>query len=359
MRDVPRRVAVFMGAGASRAFGYPLTRDIFPAIWARARDEKLFWGDRAACRELKSGLTDLLPGLSTVSEVPLITHVLSLIDQSVLLTRSPAPGQDIARLQNLRLLLERAVCEVIGRAKPEPGESRLLKRFVAWLKRHRRRVEVGVVSTNYDTCVEQVLFDEYFDRTKRARQTRVAWSTVTHRRIAEEFDFGFGWRMPYENRIAEFRGTPRFRWYKLHGSLNWVGCDLCEHIYVNPDWPINDLAYDKVSSANTCHCGHAKLRPVIVAPSYVRDMRDSNLIQIWRNALEFLRRAEDWYLIGYSLPAEDVAIRSLLVRAYNGREQRPSVTVVTKEADPELKARFEVFFPRTRFSTDGVEGLVS
>jgi hypothetical protein len=40
------------------------------------------------------------------------------------------------------------------------------------------------------------------------------------------------------------------------------------------------------------------------------------LLEIWQTALEALREAETWYIIGYSLPPEDVAIRTILLRAY-------------------------------------------
>ena len=41
----------------------------------------------------------------------------------------------------------------------------------------------------------------------------------------------------------------------------------------------------------------------------VRDIRDSNLLQIWKAAMEALRTADQIVFIGYSLPAEDFAIK--------------------------------------------------
>ena len=39
-------------------------------------------------------------------------------------------------------------------------------------------------------------------------------------------------------------------------------------------------------------------------------------------ALEDLRCADEWIMAGYSLPSEDVAIRSLLLRAFHARRAR-------------------------------------
>ena len=68
----------------------------------------------------------------------------------------------------------------------------------------------------------------------------------------------------------------------------------------------------------------------------VRDIRDPNILQIWMSALEAMRLAGKWHMIGYSMPPEDLAIRSLLIRAFHARGYRddmaqrkaPEVTVV-------------------------------
>jgi hypothetical protein len=56
--------------------------------------------------------------------------------------------------------------------------------------------------------------------------------------------------------------------------------------------------------------------------------RDANLLSVWRVALETLRSAAVWYIIGYSLPPEDIAIRSLLIQAYHARDVSPHLEVV-------------------------------
>jgi hypothetical protein len=88
----------------------------------------------------------------------------------------------------------------------------------------------------------------------------------------------------------------------------------------------------------------------MVAPSMVRDIRDANILQVWMSAVEAMRLAEEWFLIGYSMPAEDIAIRSLLIRAYRGRgydrdislRPAPKVTVIQQE-DRDL-AHYKLLF---------------
>ena len=83
-----------------------------------------------------------------------------------------------------------------------------------------------------------------------------------------------------------------------------------------------------VPTAAACDCG----------PSFVREVRDPILLEIWRNALEVLREADRWIVVGYSLPLEDLAIRSMLLRAYHERDNgRPEVVVIQKaKTEPEV-----------------------
>ncbi len=142
--------------------------------------------------------------------------------------------------------------------------------------------------------------------------------------------------------------------------MNWLRCDLCEHNYINTFGAIADLAFhEDVNDYNTCHCGHAPLRSVIIAPSLVRDIRDVNLLEIWKNTLELLRTATEWVIIGYSFPSEDIAIRSLFLRAYNGHEERPLIRVIQKGEDKTVSSRYKLFFPNCIYETGGLEQFLS
>jgi hypothetical protein len=91
---------------------------------------------------------------------------------------------------------------------------------------------------------------------------------------------------------------------------------------------------------------------VIVAPSLVRDGRDPILLGIWRKALEALRQADEWIIFGYSLPPEDVAIRCMFLRAYQGGGTvgTPRVVVVQKEErEPELM-RYRLLLPKQKYA---------
>jgi hypothetical protein len=341
--------AIFLGAGASKSFGFPLTSEILPIIRTRLKGGELFGDnsyDRRQERRLKVLLRSTFPGLGRIADkdLPLITEVLSLVDYSLSSGSVSAKSLSKVRLEELRRLLERAIVETL-----EPPYSRMdvpvrLRRFVDWI--HGLAVSdggVAIITTNYDISVEMELF----------------YKSGQFVGLEDRFDFGLEWRNPWRDEI-NFRPKSAFcRIYKLHGSLNWLHCPLCGHVYVNTAGSIIHHAFrEKPEDEGTCDCDYWPLEPLIVAPSAVRDVRNSNLVEVWKHSLEALRRADKWIIIGYSFPSEDIAIRSMFLRAYSGRPNKPDVEVIQLRDDSATKARYRILFPGCRYRTGGMEKFV-
>jgi NAD-dependent SIR2 family protein deacetylase len=151
---------------------------------------------------------------------------------------------------------------------------------------------------------------------------------------------------------------------KLHGSVDWMKCELCGWIVCNDVYslqgvPYHSASYEQQDADNTCTCGHWPLRPVIIAPSFVRDIRDINILTIWKTAFEELRTADRWFLIGYSLPIDDYAVRSMLIRALKSRKTPPAIEVYQWGESPETESRYRAFFGRDCvYHKDGMEGFI-
>ena len=348
-------IALFLGAGASKPFGFPVTDEILPEILQRLRRGDLFPGERPSAdpprdsaRELKDLLARLLPGLFAAGVAPpVITDVFSLLDQMIATDSALGPGVDASDLGRLRLLLERAVAEVLARPRAgarRPG-SALQERLARWIHDVCGRRFVSVISTNYDFGLERRLL-----------------SRIPARAIPARVDFGMTWR-PADGAVRRPACPPPPRpslaIYTLHGALNWLRCPLCDHVYIHPSEPIFREGQDpRGDSWRTCSCGYAPLRHVLVAPSMVRAVREPNLLGIWQSALEALRQAAQWVIVGYSLPPQDVAIRSMLLRAYHARPRPPRVRIVQHAKDREVEDRYRVLFPDLVFDAGGIEGFV-
>jgi hypothetical protein len=353
-------LALFLGAGASKPFGFPVTDEILPEVLSRLRRGDLFprgegRGPREAdesARDLGELLERLLPGLFAERVVaPLITDVFSLLDQIIGTGGALGEGADAADLVRLRSLLEHAVAEVLSEPRGVRGRAgaALQERLASWIHRTCAGGRfVSVISTNYDFGLERSLL-----------------SRIPARALPGAVDFGLTWR-PAEGVGARGRrqawprpARPRMAVLKLHGALNWLRCPLCEHVVIHPSQPIFREGQGPLADSwLTCSCGFAPLRHVLVAPSMVRDVRDPNLLSLWQSALEALRAAEEWVIVGYSLPPQDVEIRAMLLRAYRARPQPPRVRVVQAGRSRETEHRYRVMFPDMTFDEGGVEGFV-
>ena len=179
--------------------------------------------------------------------------------------------------------------------------------------------------------------------------------------VARKIDFGFRWIRPDRDQEESFPRPehPCVALYKLHGSTNWLRCPLCENLYINPHDPIAWIAAQEENFAdNQCHCSETRLEAQIVSPSFVREMREPNLIAVWKSALDLLREADQWIIIGYSFPDEDVGIRALFTRAFGSKSRRPLVTVVKR--DEAARVNYESFFPEDslRYLTGSLDLLL-
>jgi hypothetical protein len=367
------RTVLFTGAGCSKAFGYPLVSEILPLIVDRIKDNSLFSSASKKLREyyctlLRDFLVKLSPGIANlVNEgrtdgLPQITDILSqsmymwsaqqdLIDWNfetkAKKLREDSPLDERLTLPDHITLLDLAIIEVIydkGNVK-----ANALDPLINWIKdsnklkktngKTSRTKQVTVISTNYDCSIE--------------------WNILEYgeANIADElFDYGFNWRDVRSGEVYYRSPEANYKMFKLHGSIDWLKCPRCGFIYINPTSDIYGLPLEnRKNDATQCHCGYWPLQPVLVTPSYIREYRDSNILQIWRLSAEELRIADEWIIAGYSLPMEDFAIRSLFLRALHGRTKAPKIKVIQYGDDHRVK--YEQFFGKGTFTyhSDGLE----
>jgi NAD-dependent SIR2 family protein deacetylase len=388
----PKRIVVFLGAGASVPLGYPATNDLLPAIWEglaatanwskwagfrRKRDKKQI-PIRKNRDDLHRILCSILPGLADAGPTlagASIIDVISMLEHCIAERNSPMeppylgkkvrdlPKQRRSRkvrsvpivapatyLIHARHLLTMALNGVLqGLSKKHITKD--LARWMVGRSRQSSASRVTLVSTNYDAAVERCVFDLVAKKGSKQR----------HLKVARRVDFGFTWRDVSGNRHGHLPDAS-LAVFKLHGSLNWLRCETCGHVTINTTERIVSLdAWQVQNQYNSCECG-GLLKSLLVTPSIVRNIRDPSLLAIWNAALEDLRLADQWIFIGYSLPSEDVAIRSLLLRAFHTRKNRKRlrVQVVSFESDEPAapltpQAAFRMFFPRSHFPETAYE----
>jgi len=334
------KIVYFLGAGASYPFGIPLTKELLPQIIEKATNKALFkkiynsgyseTDRRKMEEELMSFLEALMPGLTHCFQnknLPLITDILSIIDHMMANKNIPYKLANGKPMSYYRLLLDRAIYEILNYAEPRNAkEKNNLDKFLKKIEQHiNNKDKITFITTNYDTTFEIKVYNNNIKDIKK-------------------IDFGFSWRDTQTNHelIHYPVKATQIRIFKLHGSLNWLKCDLCDHIYINPYGNIIDESFRSiVDENNTCHCGNGPLKSIIISPSFERDVRDANLLHIWKSSLLALREADEWNIIGYSLPAEDLAIKSLIIRGKNkNKNQQYNVVQFGEDAKP----AYDLFF---------------
>jgi hypothetical protein len=368
MTSSTEHIALFLGAGASHHFGAPLTRQILPRVVSRLQLGSLFpdgenrdGRDQAEkCRQLKDCLEDLMPGLigADLTRIP-ISSVFSVIDYSLTGSFLPTPVEKIEKLHRARVLLERAILEVIDRPHTLVGTPNVpddLARLARWLHGVGNRDRLSIISTNYDEIIETELYRQFIHASPTEKRPFDA--------VNRSVNFGVSWRDAHTRQVFHPPQGARHSVFKLHGCLNWLTCESCGWVTCNDELALTHTPAPTVSptrsSENTCDCGHWPLRSVVIAPSLVRDIRDINMLGIWKAALEDLRTATRWFIIGYSLPEEDHAIRSMLRRALSTRGERARPTIeIFQKSDPETEARYRSFLGAgVTYHTTGMEGFI-
>ncbi|MEP6669546.1 MAG: hypothetical protein ABJF10_10360 [Chthoniobacter sp.] len=360
-KDRSEKVTFFTGAGASFFFDYPLTKDLLPRIieWKDDPDflelpEEEAGLSRRRRKTLQAVLNKLLPGRPKDSTtLPLVTTLLSVVDYAIAHRAPIWPGRTIKGLRAAREILDHAIFDALEEYEPfRPAVRKKLSRFATMLRdvqRERKGRQVGLITTNYDMSSDWTVLKAAFEK-----QNLGSWTT---QQVAE-IDFGTEWLDGHATgwRPIKRPSRPHFHCYKLHGSTNWLRCPICQQIFINVHGGTWFQGFrTERDNANSCFCSETKLDPQIVSPSFVRQMDDLNLLNIWSQAHTLLCHSNHWVIIGYSLPEEDVTIRSLLTRAIHCREGNLRVTVV--QNTEKERAKYEALFGKRRlqFISGGLE----
>lgn len=168
--------------------------------------------------------------------------------------------------------------------------------LVKWLCRVRESGAV-LLTTNYDTVLERGI----------AKLTQ----PIDLRPLRDRGLIDYG--VQPDMLLKEYQGVARgassnsIRVLKLHGSISWGYCKMCQKAEMEPAY--RGLAEDTLSGPETC------LSPILVGPG--NKVYDHPIIErVFGSAREALEQAEEIVFAGFSLNASDGRIKDLLASAY-------------------------------------------
>jgi hypothetical protein len=334
---------VIFGAGASKACGGPLTDEILPhafqAFHSRQRpgsyDREEYFDivEKFLCEQFA---LPKAPRRRKPEHYPGLPLLLSLLDTAIDRAQ-PFGDRSVDDLRKVRGAVEYVVFAVLQEhLRKVPGQNP----YARFLTRLARTAQAPpyVITLNYDLIVDAVCFKMGIQASPRNEPHRLP-------------DYGCEIRTDaYRERRHDYGLL-----LKLHGSLNWLYCPNCQRLDIGlaQDGPflatrkVLDELYREVDLhreysclGSPCRDCKTNVRPVLITPTYRKDYRNPHISRVWYGAERLLRESDEAFIVGYSLPTDDVDVIYLLKRGL--AHLRPEkITVVQYE-------------PRTSIATSAV-----
>lgn len=304
------KTAIFLGGGASAAEGAPMQSELFRDYFALLKEQprllrlEMNREIEAYFREVfGTGPLENRPG---GAEYPTFEEALGLLDLAVR-RREGLRNFDLENVEKtsnrigfIRQFLVLLMAVVIDNKTADiRGLHRLL---IDSLAREGLLDDTVFVTTNYDILLDKAIL---------AASDRLP-------------DYG----LPPP--AADSPGDPGpgpVRLYKVHGSLNWLYCPVCNAITITGGEPgVTRLLDDPARSA--CAVCRSVMQPVIVPPTFFKDMSNIFLEIVWHKAEQTLRDVDRLVFCGYSFPDADMHVKYLIKRIQTNRAGELKISVV-------------------------------
>lgn len=337
------KTAIFLGAGASAAEGAPMQGELFKEFFKSngANDDSPFGKMYKSLVEFFDSVFGVNPERQDLGSInfPTFEEALGILDLSesrgeslrAFSGRSPLradnlgdifSGNNEVRLIRLYLVLAMSTAIEKRLRSLEAYPTYPHQMLVANLKNQKRLSDTIFISTNYDLLMDGAI-SRHFEQ------------------AAVDYGVEFAGPPEYLDQLTEYTGS-RVALFKIHGSLNWLYCPTCNNLRVFDSKIVPQLIYDPNSSRTRCdHCGLV-MSPMIVPPTYYKNMSNVFLSRIWNKAENALREVEHIIFCGYSFPDADMHIKYLLKRVQTNRADRASLrfTVINNpKLSPEVRPK--------------------
>jgi hypothetical protein len=340
---------IILGAGASASDGAPLQNDLIKEFCRYALVKKLFSSDKkfpvkgiSEAEKIQLDQieryfvlfwgADLFSSFDRRFEYPTFEDCLGILD--IAKNRNENfKLKNREELNNFRNSLIFLIAKAIEE-KLENSKSNNHKKLIERLKRDEILQSTSFISLNYDIIIDD---------------------SLTRLRDSDQIDLDYGIefmnfdRDPDLTKNSWSRSDPTksILLLKPHGSLNWLYCPTCNQIEITP-W--DKIAVKVFTESKECVACGTPMEPIIVPPTYFKEMHNVYLQQIFQKSDKILMNSKKIFLCGYSLPDADLHIKYLLKRAELLNRNSPEIFIINnhekkKGADAKREEkRFLQFF---------------
>lgn len=311
--------AIFLGAGASKADGAPLQMNLFKEYFQNLQHNRINNPDNFLIKLFRDLFDINVLGNLIQTDFPSFEEVLGILEMTysrkeTFLFQEDGENRNFIKIEDLKSCLNKLISIVLKNTLEnyKHVHDQLVKKLVETNLIN----ETIFITSNYDLlCDNAICRDENF-----------------------QVDYGF----PIGH---DFNRPHKIKLYKLHGSLNWLVCPVCNTVNLTP-------FLKNIENNYYCeNCNTHQSKPIIIAPSYVKDLAYPHLAQIWNQAEIALKAVDHIIFCGYSFPDADINIKYLIKRIQKNRPQNIPLhyTVInnhqhkTKHQKEEEKKRYKRF----------------
>ena len=324
--DQPSTVFIF-GAGASYGDGVPLQADILPSI-IKDEDPQLKYSETA--RRLRRFLTE---HFAQGKQTPSLEEVFGFIDFFITNNLSLSSHWGVKELIEIKDDLSKTIHYLISKST---RDSDTFREF--WKKIKSIDPEIGVITTNYDTLIDEA-FDSIYPEC--LIDYCLDFVNFRHPNAGIPFDWWIDPKKPTE--LFDYNHLTRIKLLKIHGSLNWKYCSCCGQIALTPWQHQINLKLDSFESfidkqITECPFDETKLTSLLQLPTHLKSNNNFIFSKLYDEASYLVGNAKQLVFVGYSFPEADVHIRALVRRCFS---EDGKIIVINKSRAKDIKHRYE------------------
>lgn len=310
---------IILGAGASKSEEAPLQNELFRKFFEDYR-QVLKGKIRSLSKEQEKLIVNFFKDFWGIDinnyqnvEFPTFEECLGVLDLAYFREES-FKGYAGKKINKVRIGLIFLIAKILD--EKLRGKIVHHKNLVKRLKNEGKLKQTAFISLNYDIIIDNILEELYPNY-----HLDYAIDLINFEREDD-------WTRPEHDKSVLL--------LKIHGSLNLLYCPTCNHI---------EHTRRKATEAfyNEKQCSDCKtpMKPVIIPPTFYKELTNPFIQEIFLKADKALRKAERVFICGYSFPDADMHIKYLFKRTERFKGETPEIYVINNHPGKTNQQRAE------------------
>lgn len=317
------KTAIFLGAGASRAEGVPTQDELFSSYFSTVFERKNNLDSDADMMKLLLDFFSKTFNINITTEnynkikYPTFEEVLGILELAdnrkdvfygLRSYNSPSANVvDIVINHSKNKIVHLYLILLITRVLNQkiPCSKGLHKKLLKSLLDKNLLKDTIFLTTNYDTLIDNAIISLEIK------------NALNYGIDSTNYDQKNGWSKPDDDSIYL---------YKMHGSLNWLHCPNCNNLTLTKREK-NFIHLITDFSKALCPICNSVMFPIIVPPTYFKDLSNVFISSIWNKTENKLKSIDHIIFCGYSFCDADIHVKYLVKRLQIFKENDLKITV--------------------------------